>query len=166
MNMTMRCLISLRLQKLIITCSSIADPDARKTPRKLTRLDKSLNFINDQIKSLTGDPDKSCLIHQFEEHLKKKLSSVRDSLLPLDVDDSDELSLTLAKLEKMLFDCFLSLKKLHWNHVAELSASDSESVKLPKLDVPTFSGDVLNWKSFWEQFCVSVHDSTNLPLKS
>ena len=35
-------------------------------------------------------------------------------------------------------------------------------MKLPKLDVPTFNGDILNWKSFWEQFCVSVHDRTTL----
>ena len=37
--------------------------------------------------------------------------------------------------------------------------SDSKSVKLPKLDVPMFNSDI---KSFWEQFCVSVHDCTTL----
>lgn len=41
-------------------------------------------------------------------------------------------------------------------------SSDSGSVKLPKLDVPTFDGNLLNWHSFWEQFCVSVHERTNL----
>ena len=35
-------------------------------------------------------------------------------------------------------------------------------MKLPKLDVPTFDGNILNWKSFWKQFCVSVHNRTNL----
>ena len=39
-----------RLQKLITTCSPIADPDARKIPsRKFARLDKNLS-INDQIR--------------------------------------------------------------------------------------------------------------------
>ena len=60
---------------------------------------------------MTGGSGDSCLIHQFEEQvsdLKKELSSVRDSLLPLDLDDSDVLSVSLAKLEKMLFDCSLS----------------------------------------------------------
>ena len=86
--------------------------------------------------------------------VKKDLGSVRDSLLPLDFDDSDELNVTLAKLEKLIFDCSLHLKKLLKNCVVEPSASDSKGVKLPKLDVPTFNGDILNWKSFWEQFCV------------
>ena len=40
--------------------------------------------------------------------------------------------------------------------------TDSKEVKLPKLDVPMFDGNILNWKSFWEQFCVSVHNCTNL----
>ena len=35
-------------------------------------------------------------------------------------------------------------------------------VKLSKLEVPTFDGNLINWKRFWEQFCVSVHDRTNL----
>ena len=158
--------LTVRLQKLITTCTSIADPDVRKIPsRKLTRLEKNLTSMNDQIKALTSDSGDSCLIHQFEEQvsdLKKELSSVRDSLLSLDLDDSDELSLSLAKLEKMLFDCSLDLKRLLKSRVSESSACDSKGVKLPKLDVPTFNGNILNWKSFWEQFCVSVHDRTNL----
>ena len=35
-------------------------------------------------------------------------------------------------------------------------------MKLPKLDVPTFNGDILNWRTFWEQFQISVHDRTHL----
>ena len=38
-------------------------------------------------------------------------------------------------------------------------------VKLPKLNLPKFSGDVLQWPSFWDQFSVTVHD-TNLPVVS
>ena len=38
-------------------------------------------------------------------------------------------------------------------------------VKLPKLTLPKFSGDVLEWQSFWDQFKVNVHDS-DLPVGS
>ena len=158
--------LAVRLQKLIATCSTIADPDVRKIPsRRLTRLDKSLSSIADQVESLTGDSSNTCLIHQYEEQvsdLKKELASVRDSLLSLDLDDSDELYVTVAKIEKSIFDCSLNLKKLLKSSVAETPTLDSKGVKLPKLDVPTFNGDILNWKSFWEQFCVSVHDRTTL----
>ena len=42
------------------------------------------------------------------------------------------------------------------------SSPDGPGVKLPKLDVPTFDGDIIHWKQFWDQFSVSVHDRTNL----
>ena len=35
-------------------------------------------------------------------------------------------------------------------------------MKLPKLDVPTFDGDILHWRTFWEQFCIAIHDRPHL----
>ena len=40
--------------------------------------------------------------------------------------------------------------------------SNGKGVELPKLDVPRFYGNIMNWSSFWEQFQVAVHDRTNL----
>ena len=40
--------------------------------------------------------------------------------------------------------------------------TDVSRVKLQKLNIPTFNGDLLNWKQFWEQFCVAVHDHTSI----
>ena len=114
--------LTIRLQKLITTCSSISAPDARKMPvRKLTRLEKNLAAMNKRIDSLTGGEDESCLIQQFEEEvvdLRRELGNARDDLLPLDLDDSDELCVSLAKLE-MIFNC--SLNRLtaidaNWRH--------------------------------------------------
>ena len=48
------------------------------------------------------------------------------------------------------------------SHLEGSTATGSKEVKLPKLDVPTFDGNILHWKHFWEQFCVSVHERTNL----
>ena len=39
---------------------------------------------------------------------------------------------------------------------------EGKGVKLPKLDVPTFDGDIPNWRKFWEQFSVSIHDRRSL----
>ena len=36
------------------------------------------------------------------------------------------------------------------------------NVKLPKLDLPKFSGDVLKWVAFWQQFCACV-DNQDIP---
>lgn len=39
---------------------------------------------------------------------------------------------------------------------------DGIGVKLPKLGVPTFDGDFIHWKQFWDQFNIAVHSKTNL----
>ncbi|XP_068229371.1 uncharacterized protein [Palaemon carinicauda] len=38
------------------------------------------------------------------------------------------------------------------------------NVRLPKLDLPHFTGDVLEWNSFWELYNVSVHHRGDLEL--
>ena len=40
--------------------------------------------------------------------------------------------------------------------------SDSGGVRFPKLDVPMFDGNILNWRSFLEQFAISVHGRAHL----
>ena len=45
---------------------------------------------------------------------------------------------------------------------ATTSTPDSTGVKLPKLSVPTIDGNILHWRSFWEQYVVSIHDRTQL----
>ena len=40
--------------------------------------------------------------------------------------------------------------------------STQSGVKIPKIEVPTFNGDIMQWRQFWEQFRISVHDRSNL----
>ena len=42
---------------------------------------------------------------------------------------------------------------------ADSASSQAASAKLPKLVLPHFSGDVLKWTEFWEQFEAMVHNS-------
>ena len=105
----------------------------------------------------------------YEEQLsdcKKELADVRNSLLSLDLEEADELSTLQSKLEGEIFDCSLHVKKLLLASARPTESSsspcDGKGVKLPKLDVPTFDGGILHWRTFWEQFCVSVHDRSNL----
>ena len=44
----------------------------------------------------------------------------------------------------------------------ESSATMVMGVKLPKIDVPTFDGNILNWQMFWEQFSISIHERSSL----
>lgn len=36
-----------------------------------------------------------------------------------------------------------------------VSTPDAKGVRLPKIDVPTFNGHILTWKTFWEQYSIT-----------
>lgn len=42
------------------------------------------------------------------------------------------------------------------------SSTAGKGVKLPKLDVPQFDGNLIHWRSFWEQFNISIHSRSTL----
>ena len=71
----------------------------------------------------------------------------------------------MSRIEKSLFDCALKIRKqLHDRAPTTpvLSVPNAKGIKLPQLDVPTFDGNILSWKTFWEQFTVAVHGRTTL----
>ena len=37
-------------------------------------------------------------------------------------------------------------------------------VKLLKISVPTFNGDIIDWRNFWEQLQVSIHKKEHLSV--
>ena len=41
-------------------------------------------------------------------------------------------------------------------------AKATTRIKLPKLSIPKFDEDVLKWRTFWEQFGVSIHSRPEL----
>ena len=92
------------------------------------------------------------------------MSEINDKLLSLTLEGSDALPARVTILEKKLFDCSLRHKELSCSSTTSTSPtpSDLKGVKLPKLNVPVFNGNILHWTSFWEQFCISVHDRSSL----
>ena len=85
--------------------------------------------------------------------------------MSVELEEGDDLYTHQVEVEKRVFDCSLKIKKLlqsQANLTTSSSASSGRGVRLPKLDVPTFDGNILNWRTFWDQFLVSVHDRTNL----
>ena len=167
--------LAVRIQQVVTLSSATpTNLDQCKTiTRKLQHLDKNLSLASETIGSLSSRPEDICRLQQHEEQLsnyKKDLADSRNSLLSLDLADSDELLGLHATLKKRLFDCSLQVEELLQPLVRARSHeptpgpthSDSKGVKLPKLDVPTFDGNILNGKCFWEQFCISVHDRSSL----
>ena len=97
--------LSLRMERLISTCSSQADPAEFKIAMKrLNYLDNGIASVSESIASFPVDGD-VCLIQEQLSEYKKDFTDVRRSLLPFDVEGTSELGLLLARIEKALFDC-------------------------------------------------------------
>lgn len=164
--------IALRLQQLISKSGSPADTIGvrKSSSRKLSRLERSLNSTEEALSAMgEGEGHSNIpLLEQYREQLidyKREIAAVYEDFTALDLEDEDELILLHARLEKIQFGCSLRVKRLlssHDSHSASTSTTVNKGVKLPKLKVPTFDGDVLHWKQFWEQFAVSVHDHSVL----
>ena len=113
---------------------------------------------------------------QYEEQLrdlKSELASILDNIVTMDLPDSDDISALHDVLEKEAFGCGLKVKQLIAATLVPsggLATSTPSShgvptdkgMKLPKLEVPTFDGQMINWHSFWEQFEISVHNRRSL----
>lgn len=160
--------LATRLQTLIDSADKPKQVDERKViAKRLGRLQKCLTAVDDALTSREIDAPR---LKQHDEQLrdyKRELSDVNAMLFSLDIEDTDELVTQHAKLEQALFDSSVRIKEMSKVHTpapstSSPSAAEAMGVKLPKLDVPTFNGSLLNWRNFWEQFAISVHDRSNL----
>ena len=143
------------------------NPELRLIPSKgwVVRATKSLN-------ELLEIPDITVVaLNDAIDEFDKRLASFHDI--------QSELELSI-ETEEALLDCVNKAADFHGkarvsrvnapSKLLELTQSDQnavdkstcvsiDDVKLPKLTLPKFSGDVLEWQSFWDQFKVNVHDS-------
>ncbi|VDI05921.1 Hypothetical predicted protein [Mytilus galloprovincialis] len=51
---------------------------------------------------------------------------------------------------------------MHANTSASVFSNSSMYHKLPKLNLPTFGGNMLEWQPFWDSFSAAVHDNLSL----
>ncbi len=164
--------LSARLQELVasstVASRRVDGPDSsRLVIKKLAHVDKAVKTIVSDVESAASSPDvDSCLLHQYEEQLsalKNELSRVSDEVLSYEGDDEAGLSEHLSKLNKAIFDVSLRLKRLRKGEIStSATSSEGDGMKLPKLEVPTFDGSITNWRSFWEQFSISVDSRSKL----
>ena len=53
-------------------------------------------------------------------------------------------------------------KRLTRDHASSPKPIAPNRVKVPKISVPTFDDDILNWSTFWDQCNTAIHNSTQL----
>ena len=124
-------------------------------------MESSLRSINLTFEPLTSGPDlDTCLVQQLEKQVSRisaEHSELTHDILPLEHEDHDLLNLS-STLEKTLFNVSLWIERLLSDQAATPSTKVAKiGIKLPKMSVPTFDGNTLNWNNFWQHFDVAIH---------
>ena len=111
------------------------------------------------------------LIEEFDKHMDK-LDNVQSQIeIEMDIDQLDQEidsagnfrdkvripRIEAGKLLGKMLDNKANPASDHGSHI-----STTKEANLPKLELPTFSGEVTEWQTFWDQFCAVV-DNSDLP---
>ena len=154
-----------QVNQLIFMDHGAGMPDLRRVATKrLERIEAKLAVVTSEVTKLSTKPDDKCIVCQWEERLceiKQELSDVAKSPIMLDLDAKDALLTKQTNLESCIFDNSLSLKRV-LSEILKLESSrpsTARSIKLPKIDILSFNGDVIGWRAFWEQFNVSAQEN-------
>ena len=103
-----------RIKQLITVRTSSDATPRRVASRRLAHVRKAVSDVFAAVVTLSGDSYDAHLLHQYEKRLidlRKELSETRSSLLTLELDESDDLNVQLASLEKDVFDSSVEIKR-------------------------------------------------------
>ena len=164
-------ILSIRIQRLLAATnpnSTSSSNEHKSLSHNLALLVKSLETIDVAVNSLSPKTEDLALIQQYQEELldiKGQLATYCDCLSHLKLPEDDELRVRYSQLKTLHFNCCHKIKKIINSQGSSSSTLSTKSLKIPKLEAPTFDGDILNWTHFWEQFTISIHERTSLSDK-
>ena len=76
----------------------------------------------------------------------------------------EKLQIFIARIEHCLCKPKIHVDRnsLRSSNSSPLPINESVKVKLPKLEISKFNGDVINWQGFWDQFCSAIHENNSI----
>ena len=136
----------MKLEDVILHTINNYDPEDNQTLTKVNALKTNYETQLEKIRIL--DDDIADLID--EENIEEELAQ---SLLAK--DKSYEILATINS-----FICKLSISTTLPS--PSTTSASSLRVRLPKLELKRFDGNILNWQTFWDRFSSSVHNQENI----
>ncbi len=139
-------------------------PDRTIVERRLAHLQVRLVAVNSDVARLTPEHRDVHLVHLYQQQLsefKRELSDLRSEIAAITPELSDSLYTAIQTQDKHIFDMSVEVTRLLYNPTLAPdslapTSPKTKGVRLPKLEVPTFEGDILHWQSFWEQFYIAI----------
>ena len=119
--------------------------------KRLANIERSIQRVNARIEPITPGPDVDrYLLEQYEDQmsgLKLKLFDVSRSIVAM--KDSADLLDEEARMSNGIFNVCLKIRKLLSSSIPVASVPVAEPagesmLRLPKIDVPKFNGDITN----------------------
>ena len=130
----------------------VAQTDKKEEKKLITEGDEHAQLTPD-VNEITPD------LHVLAEGIEQKLVKLEKAIPQVETETKPS---TLEKqLEKLLQ---LEEKRLLKSEALESDSLKSQTsfVKLPKLDVEKYSGDVSRFQEFWDSFSSAVHENKRL----
>ena len=135
--------------------------------KRIDQVEKSYRVIKDAFDSHGPEMDIYTLQEKEEsiEDSKSQLQEINKELLS--VKDAETLEERGATLDRLFRTLKTDVKRLAGSKEEKPSVSAKETVemhgiKLPRIETPTFDGNILNWRIFWEQFDSAIHSKSHL----
>ena len=108
-------------------------------------------------------------------YVKKLIGTTNEADIMQEIEESETIKPEVQTLILKVNDILLS-KNLNKEHsVASTSSTQpgsscnlsgalpmTKQIRLPRLEVPKFSGKVHEWQEFWDGFSSAIHDNANL----
>ena len=120
-------------------------------------MEENLRKVDTAVTDIDGKPKVDrCLLEQYNEQLngfKLELYDISRSILSMHGEVSD-LSDHEARLSETIFDVCLKIRQLLHTPIPVVHR---EGIKRPKIDMPMFNEDIMDWHTFWEQYEISIH---------
>ncbi|XP_064396489.1 uncharacterized protein LOC135343413 [Halichondria panicea] len=156
--------LAARIQAVIDSNDKLSpDDEYRGVTRRLARLQRSLAPIDDALKTLEGGEHPDVPRMKLYRDHKQELTNIDVKLFSLDIVETDDFMTQHTRLSDTLFNHSVRLFETHTPmRVVTTTDGDIRGARLPRLEVPTFDGNMLHWRNFWEQFSISVHSRSGL----
>ena len=134
--------------------------------KRLRYVIKELTSLNNAVDEVKPGPGMdACIVRQLRRQvngLDSDLMDITHKILSLDTGGEDLME-EKSKVKEILLRVDLKIERLMLDLESSPKVSGTEvGIRLPKISVPTFDGNMLNWTSFWEQFEIAVHSKEGL----
>ena len=119
----------------------------------IIRLNKLKTLILNKIDKIKG-LDEQLLSQLNEKDSEKEL----DQILTCE----DKYLHTISKIDLYLSKPTKNTEPNKFPQDLSFQISEIAKVRLPKLEIEKFDGDVINWSSFWDHFSSAIHENDSL----